>query len=100
MTTHSVVAILTVGSLARRLGERFDVSAYRRANLLDVTVCTFPFLTPYMVPTLLAASTTQGLEGVPGVSPFLAGVSNFHSWALLVMVLLAVFGGYGRRSPG
>jgi len=97
LTTHSVVAILTVGSPTRRLGEQFGIGAYRRSNLLDVTVCTFPFLLPYMIPTILAAATTNGYETVPAVSAFEAGLYNFHSWALLLMVLLAVFGGYGRR---
>ena len=97
LTTHSVVAILTVGSLARRLGERFGVGGYRRANLLDVTVCTYPFLLPYMIPTILAASTTAGHgESVPAVSALEAGLHNVHSWALLAIVLLAVFAGYGR----
>jgi Na+/H+ antiporter NhaC len=101
LTTHSVVAILTVGTLTRRLGERFRVGPYRRANLLDVTVCTYPFLLPYMIPTLLAASLTAGRgEGAPAVSALQAGLWNLHSWALLVAVLLAVFAGYGRRRSG
>ena len=101
LTTHSVVAILTVGRLSRDLGRRFGVGKYRRANLLDVTVCTYPFLLPYMIPTILAASLTQGLgEGLASISPLQAGLYNFHSWALLAVVLLAVFGGYGRRSGG
>ena len=99
LTTHSVVAILTVGSLSRDLGSRFGVSAYRRANLLDMTVCTFPFLLPYMIPTILAASATRGHgAAVAGISPLQAGMYNFHSWALLAVVLLAVFGGYGRAA--
>jgi len=100
LTTHSVVAILTVGSLTRRLGECYGIDAYRRSNLLDATVCTFPFLLPYMIPTILAAATTTGYEGVPLVSAFHAGLYNFHSWALLAMVLLAVLAGYGRPDPG
>lgn len=102
LTTHSVVALLTVGDLARRTGERFGVSPYRRANLLDVTVCTWPFLLPYCIPTILAASTTVAGEGfgMPRVSPLDAGLANLHSWGLLAMVLLAVATGYGRRRGG
>ena len=102
LTTHSVVAILTVGDLARRTGERFGVSRYRRANLLDLTVCTWPFLLPYCIPTILAASTTAAGEGfgMPRISPLDAGLANLHSWALLAMVVLAVATGYGRRSGG
>ena len=99
LTTHSVVAILTVGRLTRELGRRFGVGRYRRANLLDATVCTYPFLLPYMIPTILAASLTRGSgpDGAGAVSPLLAGLFNFHSWALLAIVLLAVFAGYGRQ---
>ncbi len=102
LTIHSVVAILTVGDLARRTGERFGVSRYRRANLLDLTVCTWPFLLPYCIPTILAASTTAAGEGfgMPRISPLDAGLANLHSWALLAMVVLAVATGYGRRSGG
>lgn len=98
LTTHSVVGILTTGEFARRTGERFEIGPYRRANLLDVTACTWPFLLPYCIPTILVASTTVAGEGfgMPRVSPFAAGMANLHSWALLGMVLVAVLTGYGR----
>lgn len=98
LTTHSVVAILTVGDFARDAGERFGISAYRRANLLDITVCTYPFLLPYFLPTILAAgATADGVRyGMPHVSPFTAGMWNAYSWALAAMVVIAVVGGYGR----
>jgi Na+/H+ antiporter NhaC len=102
LTTHSVVAILTVGELTRRLGGAVGLTKYRRANLLDVTVCTYPFLFPYFIPPILAASTTSAGEayGVPRVSPLDAGMHNVYSWALLVIVLVAIVTGYGRTSDG
>lgn len=98
LTTHSVVAILTVGELTRRLGRAVGLTKYRRANLLDVTVCTYPFLFPYFIPPILAASTTSAGEayGVPRVSPLDAGLHNIYSWALLVIVIVAIVTGYGR----
>ena len=98
LTTHSVVAILTVGELTRRLGRAVGLTKYRRANLLDVTVCTYPFLFPYFIPPILAASATSAGEayGVPRVSPLDAGMHNVYSWALLVIVLVAIVTGYGR----
>jgi Na+/H+ antiporter NhaC len=98
LTTHSVVAILAVGRFTREAGERFRLSPYRRANLLDTTVCTYPFIVPYCIPTVLAASMTAAGEaaGLPRLSPLTIGLVNFHSWALLAVVLLAVFTGYGR----
>ena len=98
LTTHSVVAILAVGAFTRRLGKRFGLTAYRRSNLLDVTVCTYPFLLPYCIPTILAASLTGGSE-LPGLSPFTVGLYNFHSWALLLVIVTAVTTGYGRGQP-
>ncbi len=100
LTTHSVVALLTVGGFARQAGERAGIDRYRRANLLDMTVCTWPFLVPYCIPTVLAASTTSvGLAvGLPILSPLQVGLANFHSWALLAMTLFAIATGYGRSS--
>ena len=78
LTTHSVVAILTVGELASRLGQAVGIRAYRRANLLDVTVCTYPFLLPYFIPPILASSATSAGHdfGMPRISPFDAGMHN------------------------
>ena len=104
LTTHSAVAILAVGEFARESGARFGISRYRLANLLDTTVCTYPFLLPWFVPTILAASLTAGAEaaGAPRLSPLQVGFANLHSWLLLAVVLAAVFGGYGRSAsaPG
>jgi len=99
LTTHSAVAILTVGRFAREAGEAFGVSAYRRSNVLDVTVCTYPFVLPFAIPTILTASTTvAGAEfGLPRISPLATGLYNLHSWALLAVLLVAILTGYGRR---
>lgn len=98
LTTHSVVAILAVGELARETGVRLGLSAYRRANLLDTTVCTYPFLLPYFLPTILASSASASGEpfGLPRLSPFTVGLHNAYSWALLAVTLYAIATGYGR----
>jgi Na+/H+ antiporter NhaC len=99
LTTHSVVAILAVGEFARRTGERFGVPGYRRANLLDMTVCTWPFLLPYFLPTILASSASR--SGVPYGMPALGagtiGLYNSYAWALAVAIALAIVTGYGRE---
>lgn len=99
LTTHSIVAVLTVGEFAARTGARFGIHRYRRANLLDVTVCTLPFLLPYFIPVILASGVTAGAagRGVPSVGPLWTGLHNFHSWALVVVLLAAVVTGFGRR---
>jgi Na+/H+ antiporter NhaC len=96
LTTHSVVAILSVGELARRTGEAAGIGPYRRANILDVTVCTYPFLLPFFIPTILAAALTSDVPGMPRLSALEAGLHNVHSWGLLAVVLVAVATGWGR----
>jgi len=98
LTTHSVVALLTVGGYAKRIGERFGLGMYRRANLLDLTVCIYPFILPYCIPTVLASSTTtSGAEaGLPHLAPLQIGLVNFHSWALLLVTVVAIATGFGR----
>ncbi len=98
LTTHSVVAILTVGRFAKEAGSKVGLGPYRRANLLDVTACTWPFLLPFFIPTILVASVTaSGVGfGMPRVSALSAGLANAYSWGLLAMLLWAVASGMGR----
>ena len=99
LTTHSVVAILAVGEFARQTGERFGIDGYRRANLLDLTVCTWPFLLPYFLPTILTASASRSGEafGMPPLAAGTVGLYNTYAWALVAMVLFAVISGYGGK---
>ncbi len=99
LTTHSIVAILTVAEFANTTGERMHISARRRANLLSLVVCVFPFLLPYFIPVILMANTTLSGEeyGIPPVAPLEAGLYNFVAWGLLLMVILSLLLGYGRQ---
>jgi Na+/H+ antiporter NhaC len=99
ITTHSVVAILAVGDYARRTGAAAGIGGYRRANLLDIAVCTWPFLLPYFLPTILMSGATASgtAVGLPRVSALDAGLWNFYSWGLLGMLTLALATGFGRR---
>ena len=98
LTTHSVMAILAVGDLVRRAGYNAGIGRFRRANLLDMTVCTYPFLLPFFIPTILASSATGAGEpyGVPRVSALAAGLANPYSWALLGVLLTVILTGLGR----
>jgi Na+/H+ antiporter NhaC len=103
LTTHSVVAILATGPMASGVGERAGLGPYRRANLLDLTACTWPFLLPFFLPTILAAGATVQAGIMPRLSPADAGLHNAYSWALVVMTAVAIVAGYGRgegQGPG
>ena len=98
LTTHSIVAILMVSEFANKTGEKMKITPQRRANILSLVVCVFPFLLPYFIPVILMANTTNsGAEfGVPMVSPLEAGMYNFVAWGLLLMALLTILFGYGK----
>lgn len=98
LTTHSVVAVLMTGPFANASGTRAGLSRYRRANLLDLTVCIWPFVLPWFLPPILAASATRdaALYGMPVLSPAVIGAHNTYAWALLLLVPLVVITGYGR----
>ena len=100
LTTHSIVAILMVAEFATTTGEKMNISPQRRANILSLVVCVFPFLLPYFIPVILMANTTNAGEefGIPPVSPLDVGLHNFVAWALLGMVVLVVGFGYGRKA--
>ena len=97
---HSVVAILTVGRLTKETGEAYGLSPYRRANLLDITVCTYPFVLPFFIPTVLAASASASGSGfgMPRLSSAAVGLHNFHSWALWIAALAMIVTGWGRKT--
>lgn len=99
LTTHSAVAILMVSEFANKTGEKMGLSSTRRANLLSLIACTFPFLLPYFIPVILMTNMSHSGEdlGVPSVTPLEIGLFNFVSWGLLVMVILVVIFGYGRK---
>ncbi len=99
LMTHATVAILAVGRFARDTGRSYDISAYRRANVLDVAGCGLPLILPYMLPVVLAAGTTEsGADlGLPRLSPAEVGFANFHSMALLAVMSVALVTGWGRE---
>jgi Na+/H+ antiporter NhaC len=96
LTTHSVVAILAVGPYAAQVGGQSGLGPYRRANLLDLTACTWPFVLPFFLPTILAAGTTVQAGAMPRLSPADAGLYNVYSWTLVAIVGWAIAVGFGR----
>ena len=100
LTTHSIVAILMVSDFVGKTGKEIGISPLRRANLLSLIVCIFPFLLPYFIPVILMSNTTlAGAEyGIPQVAPLQAGMYNFIAWGLLAISIISLFLGYGRKA--
>jgi len=100
VTAHSVVAVLSVSEFVRQAGEQMNINKYRRANLMGLVVCTFPFILPYFIPVILMSNATlSGVDfNIQSVSPLDVGLHNFFSWSLMIVTFFAVFTGYGRKS--
>lgn len=93
LTTHSIVAILMVREFVNATGKKSTISSIRRANLMSLAVCFFPFVLPYFIPVILMANMTQtGNEfNVPSLGPLEVGMYNFVAWGLLGAMVLSVF---------
>ena len=93
------VAIVALGDLIHEIGEKSGVNRYRRANLMDCTGCVFCFLAPWtvhcVIPAQLSASFGEDFAVAPGSVPFV----NYYSLCMLVMLVVAVVTGYGRKPP-
>jgi len=100
VTAHSIVAILTASEFVRQAGEQMNINKYRRANLMGLVVCTFPFILPYFIPVILMSNATlAGADfNISAISPLEVGLHNFFSWSLMLVTLFAVITGYGRSS--
>lgn len=82
-TANNTVAILSVGGMARRVAEQFDIDPRRSASLLDTTSCAVQGLLPYGAQLLMAS----GLAGISALSivPYL-----YYPILLAVVVLITI----------
>lgn len=63
-TANNTIAIITVGSIARSISEKYNISPRRTASILDTFSCVVQGLIPYGAQILIAS----GLSGVNPVS--------------------------------
>lgn len=89
-TANNTVAILTVGDIAKKIGDRFGVDNRKAASILDTFSCMVQGLIPYGVQMLLAA-------GLAGISPMEILPYLYYPLAIGVCSLLAILIRYPRR---
>ena len=89
-------AILAVGvSFAKPLSQRYGISPYRTANLLDATSCTFVYLLPWTPAIIYTIGFTKG-----GIFPLTAiQVTPFviYAYAMLAVMIVSIIFGIGRN---
>ena len=89
-TANNTVAIITVGGIAKQIGDRYGVDNKKAASILDTCSCFVQGLIPYGAQLLIAA----GLAAVNPVSiiPYL-----FYPFAIGIAALLSILFRYPRR---
>lgn len=80
-TANNTVAIITSGSIARELSEKYNVNPIRTASLLDTTSCCVQGMIPYGAQILIAAALSASI-----------GVSSFSILKGLFYPALMLFG--------
>ena len=89
-TANNTVAILTVGDIAKQIGDRYGVDNKKCASILDTFSCFTQGLIPYGAQLLIAA----GLAAINPVSmlPYL-----YYAYALGIAALLSIIFRYPKR---
>ena len=89
-TANNTVAILTVGDIAKQIGDKYGVDNKKCASILDTFSCFTQGLIPYGAQLLIAA----GLAAINPVSmlPYL-----YYAYALGVAALLSIIFRYPKR---
>lgn len=98
VTGGSGIAIIFFGSLVRRITKIFHIDRCRGANILDGVACGATGLMPHGNPTLVSLGVALAIDGMDPNSSFLDIIPyNFHCWGLLLIFLLSILTGIGRR---
>ena len=92
------VAIVALGDLVNEIGEKAGVDRYRRADLMDCTGCVFCFLAPWTVHCVIPAQQSAQFGYSFAVAPASIPFVNYYSICMLVMLVVAVVTGYGRKN--
>jgi Na+/H+ antiporter NhaC len=89
-TANNTVAILTVGGIAKQIGDRYGVDNRKCASILDTFSCTVQGIIPYGAQLLMAA----GLAAINPVSivPYL-----YYTLAVGIAATLSILFRYPRR---
>ncbi len=89
-TANNTIAILTVGSIAKNISEKYNLDSSRVAGILDMFSCVFQGLIPYGAQLLTAAS-------LAGISPFTIMKNLFYPYLMgISAVIFIVFFNRGR----
>ncbi|MCD2198437.1 Na+/H+ antiporter NhaC family protein [Halobacterium sp. KA-4] len=96
MITINTAAEIAIAPYIARIGERFNINGYRRANILDANTSALGYIFPWAGGVLVGYETMRGLgENIPVVNPIDVWPFVFHGWLLFFVFLAAAVTGYG-----
>ncbi len=89
-TANNTVAILTVGGIAKQIGDRYGVDNKKCASILDTFSCTIQGMIPYGAQLLIAA-------GLASINPVAILPYLYYPFALGVVAVLSILLRYPKR---
>jgi Na+/H+ antiporter NhaC len=102
MITINTAAEIAIAPYIARLGERFNINGYRRANILDANTSALGYIFPWSGGVLVGYATLQGLpdnyawfEQSMVVNPVEVVPFVFHGWLLVTVFVVAALSGFG-----
>ncbi|MFC3478524.1 Na+/H+ antiporter NhaC family protein [Halobacterium litoreum] len=102
MITINTAAEIAIAPYIARLGERFNINGYRRANILDANTSALGYIFPWSGGVLVGYSVIQGLPDQYDwfsqsmvVNPVEVVPYVFHGWFLVGIFVVAALTGFG-----
>lgn len=89
-TANNTVAIITIGGIAKQIGDKFKVDSRKCASILDTMSCCIQGMIPYGAQLLMAA-------GLVGISPVSIVPYLYYPFTIGAMTILAITFRYPKK---
>ena len=89
-TANNTIAILTTGSIARDLSQKYSISPRRSASILDTSSCFVQGIIPYGAQLLMAS-------GLASVSPVEIIPHLYYPFLIGAAVILSILTGFPKK---
>ncbi|WP_435179670.1 Na+/H+ antiporter NhaC family protein [Halorussus sp. AFM4] len=104
MITINTAAEIAIAPYVARIGERFNINGYRRANILDANTSALGYIFPWAGGVLVGYTEMRGLVGAEEfdwftrellVNPAEVFPFVFHGWLLFGVFVFSALTGFG-----
>ncbi|MFB6222381.1 MAG: Na+/H+ antiporter NhaC family protein [Haloarcula sp.] len=102
MITINTAAEIAIAPYIARIGRRYNINGYRRANILDANTSALGYIFPWAGGVLIGFATLQGLPAQYEwftssmiVNPIQVWPFVFHGWFLFGVFIISALTGFG-----